>query len=99
MNIQFTAGKNLPLTDYLRRHPITHPDESEVNNKTIRQKATEAEEEIVLSQIYGLFVLTDQSEALRKSLNELRHHNESTNQSAANKHANNIEPVTHLKLH
>ena len=31
VNVQCPAGKNIPLTDYLSRHPIAHSDESEVN--------------------------------------------------------------------
>ena len=55
MIVQYTAGKNIPLTDYLIHHPMTHSDESEVDNKTDRQEETEAEEEFVINLIYGLF--------------------------------------------
>ena len=55
MNVQYTAGKNIPLTNYLSRMPITHSDESEVDNKTDSQEETEAEQEFVTNQIYGLF--------------------------------------------
>ena len=36
VNVQNTAGENIPQTDYLSRHPITHSVESEVNIKTDR---------------------------------------------------------------
>ena len=29
VNVQYTAGKNIPLTDYLSRHPIIHEHETE----------------------------------------------------------------------
>ena len=29
VNLQYTAGKNIPLTDYLSRHPIVHDNETE----------------------------------------------------------------------
>ena len=45
----------MPLTDYLSRHPISNSDEFEINNETIRQEETEAYEEFVINQIYGLF--------------------------------------------
>ena len=50
-----TAGKKIPLTNFLSRHPITYSDESEVDSKTDRREETEAEEEFVINQIYGLF--------------------------------------------
>ena len=43
VNVKYTAGKNIPVTEYLSRHPIPHSDESEVNNKTFRPEETEAE--------------------------------------------------------
>ena len=54
-NIQYTAGKNIPLTDYLSRHPIVPTEIAELENKADRQNETEADEEIVFNQIYGLF--------------------------------------------
>ena len=55
MNVQYTAGKIIPLTDYLSRHPIAHSDVSEVDKKTGRQEETKAEEEFVIKKIYGIF--------------------------------------------
>ena len=55
VNVQYTAGKNIPLTECLSRPTITHSDASEVENKTGRQEETEAEEEFVINQVYGLF--------------------------------------------
>ena len=55
VNIQYTAGKNIPLTDYLSRHPIVPTDIAELENKADGQNETEADEEFVVNQIYGLF--------------------------------------------
>ena len=52
MNVQYTAGKNIPLTDYLSRHPIVNElgtEELNANEEKV------AEEEFVTNQIYGLF--------------------------------------------
>ena len=37
---------------------MSNSDDSEVNDETSRQEETEAEEEFVINQIYGLFDLT-----------------------------------------
>ena len=55
MIVQLTAGKNIPLTEYLSRHPITYSDESEEDSKTDRREETETEEEFIINQIYGFF--------------------------------------------
>ena len=55
MNVQYTVGKNIPLADYLSRHPITWTGESETENNANRQGEVEAEEEFKINQIYGLF--------------------------------------------
>ena len=52
VNVQYTAGKNIPLTDYLSRHPITHEHEAKTPCENEERKA---EEEFVINQIYGLF--------------------------------------------
>ena len=53
MKVHYTAGKNIPLTDYLSRHPITYTGESET--EADRQEEEEAQEEFVYNQVYGLF--------------------------------------------
>ena len=55
VNIQYTAGKNIPLTDYLSRHPIVPTEIAELENKADGQNETEADEEFVVNQRYGLF--------------------------------------------
>ena len=54
VNIQYTAGKNIPLTDYLSRHPIVPTEITELENKTDGLNEAEAKEEFVINQIYGL---------------------------------------------
>ena len=50
--MQYTAGKNIPLTDYLSRHPIFTEYQAETS---CENEEKEAEEEFVINQIYGLF--------------------------------------------
>ena len=57
VNVQYTAGKKIPLTDYLRRHPIVPTELTELENKADGQNEMEAKEEFVVNQIYGLFEL------------------------------------------
>ena len=54
VNVQFTAGKNIPLTDYISRHPIVNTAENETENDGSGQTETESEE-FVINQIHGLF--------------------------------------------
>ena len=54
-NVQYTAGKNIPLTDYLSRHPIVPTKLTELENKADGQNETEAEEEFAVYQKYGIF--------------------------------------------
>ena len=55
VNIQYTAGKNIPLTDYLSRHLIVPTEIAELEKKADGQDEAEADEEFVINQIYGLF--------------------------------------------
>ena len=55
VNLRYNAGKNIPLTDYLSRHPIISTAESGTENGRNEQRETEAEEELVINQIHGLF--------------------------------------------
>ena len=55
VNFQFTIRKNIPLTDYLSRHPIANGDKTDAERKTDDQDEIEAEEEFVVIQNYGLF--------------------------------------------
>ena len=53
--VQYTAGKNIPLSDYLSRHPIVSTKFTVLENKADGQNETEAEKEFVVNQIYGVF--------------------------------------------
>ena len=55
VNVQHTAGKNIPLTDYLSRHSIVNTAENKTENDASGQTETESEEEFVINQIHGLF--------------------------------------------
>ena len=55
VNIQYTAGQNIPLTDYLGRHSIIPTKITELENKADGQNEAEADEEFVVNQLYGLF--------------------------------------------
>ena len=61
VNVQYTAGKNIPLTDFLSRHPIAFGDVTETERENNERDETEAEEEYVVNQIYGLFNQTNGS--------------------------------------
>ena len=63
VNLQYTAGRNIPLTDYLSRHPIISTAESGTENGRNEQRETESEEEFVINQIHGLleFIQTNGS--------------------------------------
>ena len=54
VNVQYTAGKNIPLTDYLSRHPIVSTETAELENNADGLDEAEVEEEFVINQIYGL---------------------------------------------
>ena len=55
VNIQYTAGQNIPLTDYLSHHPIVLTEIAELKIKADGQDEAEADKEFVVNQIYGLF--------------------------------------------
>ena len=55
VNVQYTAGKNIPLTDYLSRHQIVNAGENAAENNFSGQNEAESEEEFVINQIHGLF--------------------------------------------
>ena len=55
VNVQYTAGRNIPLTEYLSRHPIVNTGENAAGNNFSCQNEAESEEEFVINQIHGLF--------------------------------------------
>ena len=70
VNVQYTAGKNYPLTDYLSRHPIVNTAENETENDVSGQTETESEEEVVINQIHGLFDFIQLNGSIKRFTNE-----------------------------
>ena len=64
VNVKYTAGKNIALTDYLSRHPIVSTVENETESSVSRHLKTEAEDEFVINQIHGLFGFIDTNESI-----------------------------------
>ena len=92
VNIQYTAGKNIPLTDYLNRHPIIPTEITELENKADGQN--EAEAEFVVNQKYGLFEFNRARGSIKRSREKV-----STNHSATKTYVNEIQTLNCLKLH
>ena len=65
-NVQYTPGKNIPITDYLSRHPIVPTELTEIENKAHEQKEAEAEEEFVVNEIHGLFEFNQTRERIKR---------------------------------
>ena len=63
VNVQYTAGKNIPLTDYLSRHPIVLTEITELENKAEGLNEAEAEEEFVINQKNDLLEFNQSAEA------------------------------------
>ena len=58
--------KSIQLTDYLSRHPIKNTAENETENNVSGQTETEAEGEIVINQIHGLFDLSQANGSIKR---------------------------------
>ena len=87
VNVQYTAGKNNPLTDYLSRHSITRPSGTETR---CTQDEKEAEEEIVINQIYGLFEFNRTNGSITQNIGLPSSVQNPTNHDAAHKRMNKI---------
>ena len=59
MDLQYTAGKNIPLTDYLSRNPVH-------GNNDIPKNEDDSEEEYVINQIINLFNFTAENGSIEK---------------------------------
>ena len=71
VKIQYTAGKNIPLTDYLSRHPIVPTEIAELENKADGQNEAEADEEFVVNQKYGLFEFNRERGSIKRFTEQL----------------------------
>ena len=95
VNIQYTAGKNIPLTDYLSRHPIVPTEIAELENKADGQDEAEADEEFVINQIYGLFEFNRERGSMKRFTERLNTR-ENLNQSQHDKNVREQNPSIHL---
>ena len=95
VTIQYTAGKNIPLTDYLSRHPIVLTEITELENKADGQNEAEADEEFVVNQIYGLFELNRASGSIKR-FTEQTIASESLDQSQRDENVRERNSNTHL---
>ena len=66
VSVQYTAGKNIPLTDYLSRHPIGHDSGTETS---YAHDEKEAKEDFVINQIYGLFEFNRTNGSITQRIN------------------------------
>ena len=110
VNVQYTAGKNIPLTDYLSRHPILTEYQAETS---CENEETEAEEEFVINQIYGLFEFNRTNGSITQHIQRKRsvtksdqsHRTKQTREQTNNRDSiqtfsprNNIEPSNNTNL-
>ena len=95
VNVQYTAGKNIPLTDYLSRHPIVPTESVELENKAGGQSKAEADEEFVANEIYALFEF-NQARGSIKRFTEQATARENLDQSQRNKNIREQISDTHL---
>ena len=95
VNVQYTAGKNIPLTDYLSRHPIIPSEIAELENKAEGLTEAEAEEEFVINQIYGLLEFKQKRGSIKR-FTERNDTTEKFNQSQRGSNTRERNQNTHL---
>ena len=95
VNFQSTAGKNIPLTDYLSRHPIVRTKIVELENKADGKNEAEADEEFIDNQRYGLFEF-NQARGSIKRFTEQATAREISDQSQRDKNIREQNSNTHL---
>ena len=66
VNVQYTAGKNIPPTDYQSRHPIVPIGITELDNKADGLNEAVTEEDFIINQIYGLFELNQTRGSIKR---------------------------------
>ena len=96
VNVQYTAGNNIPLTDYLSRHSIVLTEITELENKADGLNEAEAEEEFVIIQIYGLLEEFNQTRGSLKRFIEQTTTRENFDQSQSCKNTCERNQNTHL---
>ena len=95
VNVQYTAGENIPLADYLSRHPIGPTEIAELENKADGKNETEADEEFVVIQIFGLFEF-NRARGSIKRFTEQATAREKSDQSQRDKNIREQNSNTHL---
>ena len=95
VNVQYTAGKNIPLTDYLSRHPIVPTEVTELENKADGLNKAEAEEEFVINQINGLLEFNQKRGSIKR-FTEQNATKENSDQSQSDNSTHERNQNTHL---
>ena len=95
VNIQYTAGKNIPPTDYLSRHPIVPTEIAELENKADGPNEAEADKDFVVNQIYGLFEFNRERGSIKRFIEQLNTR-ENLDQSHRDKNVREQNSKTHL---
>ena len=95
VNVQYTVGKNIPLTDYLSHHPIVPTEITDLENKADGLNAAEAEEEFVISQIHGLLDFNQKRGGIKRFTKQ-NATNEKFDQSQSDKNTHERNQNTHL---
>ena len=95
VNVQYTAGKNIPLTDYLSRHPIVNTGENATENNLSGQNEVKSEEEFVINQIHGLFDFIQTNGSIKR-FTERTKTNQNTDQSQRGTCKREQDKQTHL---
>ena len=95
VNVQYTAGKNIPLTDYLSRHPIAHDSGTETS---CAHDEKEAEEEFVISIRYTAYLRSiARTEVLRNASTDRHQYQNPTNHGTVYKRVNKLRTDIQFK--
>ena len=92
-----TAEKNIPLTDYLRRHPITYDDATETERENNEGDDTESEEEYVIHQINGLFNFNRTNGSITQHTGQPPPTQKINQSQSAHTHVNGTKTISLLK--
>ena len=94
VNVQYKAGKNIPLTDYLSRHPIAHKSGTETS---YAHNEKESEEEFVINQIYSFMSSIARMEVLRNGSTDRHRYQNPTNHGTVYKRVNKLRTDFQIK--
>ena len=101
VNVQYTAGKNVPLTNYLSRHPIVNTAENETDYDISGQTETESEEEFVINQIHGLFNFIQTNGSIKRFADRTkpRQKTDQSQHDIRKREQNRTDKIVRLKPH